>query len=1398
MAQQPLPAALQNARDSFPFQNIYLHTDHVAYQPGEMVWFKVYAANDQFKTGLVRGSSVFVDCLDPQGRVVEKRSLLWGTNMAHDAIQLPTDAGGVYTLRAYTNWMLNWGESAFFEKKIYVRTPVKAQLRLKLEVERTFYRPGETVFARFEAMGPDNKPLAGKTCQVKGAFAGAVFAEQTLQTDAEGKADIALPLPTNLVTATDGLLQVFLQHEGLSESVARPIVTTARKQVLAFFPEGGDWHGGYLQRIAFACTDTFNNPLDCRGVVCHERGDTLLHFESFHKGMGVFSLLGEVGTRYRVFLDGQRDTFFLPACTLGDYGLSTVIPTPDSLFATVWAAQPGKVTLALRMGERLYYERVLHMEKGLTAIHLSTDSLPAGLAQLTLFDAALRPHAERLLLLHAERQVQLKVRTDKEKYLPGEQVQVQLSASDETGRPVDGDFSAAVVEDNLWAQLNDKQDNIRSRFLLTAALNGHIDEPAFYFDTTQPKATAALDLVLLTHGWRRFAWKTLLAQNLSWAKHIPYPIRNYVSGVVRNRQWNAPKQAKVWVNGTDRFVYTDKYGLFQLDVTGLDFPLTLKTGRWPTWKQVKVEVPDQEQPRLAPAQTSAAARVKDLSALLREQSQVDLRATATSELLGKVSGLELQECLVTGYATMERADLAAQSIRTSMGTYDAYTQFGDDLYLGNRFSKMELGPDLSVNWRYNWYYGRRVYHQPYRTSQQVDTRSNFQKTVFWAPSIPVRNGQGAFQFRASDEISAFRIIVEGLSQQGLLGHAEQSWYTQLPLSLETRVPAALTFGDTLSLTVRIANRTTQPISGVLTIELPGNKALQTCNGDFSAAPLVIAPQSVKNVVVCLSPGFVAGAAPLRITFTSQTHKDVVQASIRIMPKGFLKELYLSDQAAEKTGVFDLEAPLPGSMEAHFVAYPHLLGETIAGLNAIVREPHGCFEQVTSSNYPNIMALQILDQFGISDYTFRQTAKGYLASGYQKIAGYETPRGGFSLYGQNPPVLRLTAYGLLQLHDLRAVYDGVKPALLERTRRWLLQQQDKKGHFGQDALTHAFTLYALSELKTGQLEAPLAELDTPMQKTTDPYRLAMIACANLNMGRAAAVQQIEHLLALLEQQPLGALKVGETFMLSYGNSQQVEAVAWAALALGKAKRFDDPAYLRLILYLRSQRGGYGGFGSTQATVFALKALQYYAINAANKRQPGELELLVNGASVAQLAYSATQYHKFDVDLQPYFKKGQNTIAIRQKGPNPPIPFTVQANWRSIALPLSHTKGLELKTTLHQEKVNAGSYATLTVQVQNTGSGTAIAPLALIGIPAGLSLQNWQLKDLAERHLFEFFELRDNCLVAYFTNLTPGESRTFQLELKADLSGTFRAPASVVYPYYAEEFKYWTEGVKVEVE
>ena len=89
------------------------------------------------------------------------------------------------------------------------------------------------------------------------------------------------------------------------------------------------------------------------------------------------------------------------------------------------------------------------------------------------------------------------------------------------------------------------------------------------------------------------------------------------------------------------------------------------------------------------------------------------------------------------------------------------------------------------------------------------------------------------------------------------------------------------------------------------------------------------------------------------------------------------------------------------------------------------------------------------------------------------------------------------------------------------------------------------------------------------------------------------------------------------------------------------------------------------------------------------------------------------------------------------------------------------------------------------------------IARIGIPGGLSSQDWQLKKLREDKKIAFYETRAREVILYFRDLAPKAVHEIPIDLVALVPGTYTAPASSAYLYYTDEHKVWVDALKTDI-
>ena len=108
------------------YEKVYLHTDRDTYATGEDLWFKAYLVDAQNNLPINYSNNLHVELISPEQQVISHNLIRLSNGKGHGDIKLPdTLQPGNYRLRAYTNWMRNFGQTFIFEKTITIVSSIK-------------------------------------------------------------------------------------------------------------------------------------------------------------------------------------------------------------------------------------------------------------------------------------------------------------------------------------------------------------------------------------------------------------------------------------------------------------------------------------------------------------------------------------------------------------------------------------------------------------------------------------------------------------------------------------------------------------------------------------------------------------------------------------------------------------------------------------------------------------------------------------------------------------------------------------------------------------------------------------------------------------------------------------------------------------------------------------------------------------------------------------------------------------------------------------------------------------------------------------------------------------------------------------------------------------------------
>jgi hypothetical protein len=104
------------------YEKLYLHIDREVYSPGDNIWFKSYLTNGDHHKLISDYRNIYVQLISEHGEIIDSCMMLSLNGVAaNDFLLSDSIPEGSYTLRAYTKYLLNFGEESLFHKKIAVR-----------------------------------------------------------------------------------------------------------------------------------------------------------------------------------------------------------------------------------------------------------------------------------------------------------------------------------------------------------------------------------------------------------------------------------------------------------------------------------------------------------------------------------------------------------------------------------------------------------------------------------------------------------------------------------------------------------------------------------------------------------------------------------------------------------------------------------------------------------------------------------------------------------------------------------------------------------------------------------------------------------------------------------------------------------------------------------------------------------------------------------------------------------------------------------------------------------------------------------------------------------------------------------------------------------------------------
>lgn len=433
---------------------------------------------------------------------------------------------------------------------------------------------------------------------------------------------------------------------------------------------------------------------------------------------------------------------------------------------------------------------------------------------------------------------------------------------------------------------------------------------------------------------------------------------------------------------------------------------------------------------------------------------------------------------------------------------------------------------------------------------------------------------------------------------------------------------------------------------------------------------------------------------------------------------------------------------------------------------------------------DVEAIRYLRAQGQVNPEFEKYLLDNITIGYQRQLTYRHRDGWFNghVCDSAEGSLWLTSYCLSVFSQARELVT-IDADVLAAASRWIVAHQQGDGGWKPVGWVHNSSLYgglagdyaltafvALALATHGGQDGPLAlartYLESNLAMAADASALAAGAYALAKLGSPAAGQASDRLLELAKADPGNGL---------FWEPVPVETTAYACLALHATGRPLQAS--AAASWLATQKNSRGGFGTTQATVMALRALVQDAI-AGQEATDLSIDVRRGDETLYAVRVDRTNY---DVSQSFAILPGADlTVEATGKGP---AALQLAKIYHVPAEILRSRGGLEIRVEYARTLAAVGEALEAIARIRYEGPRQATnMAIAEIGIPTGLRPDSAALQALVGQGRIKRIDVKGRSITVYLDKIERGETVEVPVSFSAAFAAQPVAAPSRAYDYY----------------
>jgi hypothetical protein len=699
-------------------------------------------------------------------------------------------------------------------------------------------------------------------------------------------------------------------------------------------------------------------------------------------------------------------------------------------------------------------------------------------------------------------------------------------------------------------------------------------------------------------------------------------------------------------------------------------------------------------------------------------------------------------------------------------------------------------------------------------------REYFPETMLWMPNlITDDNGIADLSVSFADSITTWRLSASANSAGGLLGNANVPLKVFQDFFVDIDLPIALTQTDEVAFPVAVYNYLKTPQT--VKLELQQEPWFTLLDGKGLERTLELKPGEVTSVKYRIKADKI-GHQPLLVKAFGSKKSDAVKRIIEVVPNGEKIEKTYSDRLQGKISQ-TITIPKDAAADASKLlvrVYPGVMAQVMEGIEGILRLPGGCFEQTSSSAYPNILAVDYIKKAKVASPQMLMTAENYLNVGYQRLLTFERPGGGFDWWGSGEPLVWLSAYGLQEFNDMARVYP-IDRGIIDRTQAFLMNKMDKDGTWSNIGATHGETIASMGNPKlllTSYVTWSLLESGYDKAKLTpsvnyirnhladagdNAYILALAANAlatfdpkdDSTLECVNKLEKLRHEIA--DWKAVSYPAKATTLTYARGDAVSVETTALAAMAMLKTGQHTNSVN-QALTYLIKVKGN-GHWGSTQATILALRAL-VAGMGGAPVKEALPFTIAVNGKDVVFGKVDADNSDMMQsFDLAPHLRAGDNKVDVAMKGESALMYQILSRHympWKKDP-PVAQKKVVDIDVAYDRTKLAANDLLHAKATLKYTGEIPTFNVIVDLGIAPGFTVDAGDFTEMVAAKKIAKFSVTSRQVTLYIGDVKPGDILTFDYSLRAKYPLRVQAPGATAWEYYTPANRAESRPVEITV-